>query len=195
MSDFEVPDPSDDFRLPYPVGDQTKAFTRDGFPITIRPIKPEDAPLLVEAFKQLSKRSIFFRFLDAVKELPPKWIKRFTRIDYARDVAMVAIQEIESRERILGVCRIMRDPQERETTQGEFAIVVEDAWQGKGIGNLLAKHSISVARKLGIRSIWGIVSPENNKMLVMAKNLGFSVELDAEALVYEIRMELSSDDH
>ncbi|MGO9119249.1 MAG: N-acetyltransferase family protein [Desulfomonilaceae bacterium] len=193
MSDFEVPEPFDDFQAPYPTGYQTKAFTRDGFLITIRPIKPEYAPLLVEAFKELSERSIFFRFLGEIKELPPKWIKSFTRIDYARDVALVAIQETDSRERILGVCRIVREPQETETTKGEFAIVVEDAWQGKGIGNLLAKHSISIARKLGIRSIWGIVSPENDKMLFMAKKLGFSVELDAEACVYEIRMELSSD--
>ena len=106
---------------------------------------------------------------------------------------MVAIQETESHEKILGVCRIMRDPQERETSKGEFAIVVEDAWQGKGIGNLLAKHCISAARKLGIRSIWGIVSPENRKMLAMADRLGFSVQLDAEAGIYEMKMELSSD--
>jgi len=194
MSNFEVPDPSYDFRAPYPVDYQTKAFTRDGLPITIRPIKPEDAPLLVQSFKELSKRSIFFRFLGLVKELPPKWIKSFTCIDYTRDVALVAIQETESRERILGVCRIVRDPRDAETTKGEFAIVVEDAWQGKGIGNLLAKHSISIARKLGIKSIWGIVSSENDKMLSMAKQLVFSVELDAEACVYEISMQLCSDD-
>jgi len=190
MSDFEVPEPFDDSRAPYPRGYQTKAFTRDGFPITIRPIKPEDAARLIESFKELSERTVFFRFLRQLKDLPPKWIKRFTQIDYARDVATVAIQETESRERILGVCRIIREP---ETTKGEFAIVVEDAWQEKGIGTMLAEHSISIARNLGIRSIWGIVSPENNKMLVMANQLGFSVRLDAEACAYEINMELSSD--
>ena len=181
MGDFEVPELFEDPEAPYPTRYQTKAVTRDGSQITIRPIKPEDAPLLVEAFKELSKRSIFFRFLGGVKELPPRWIKRFTRIDYARDVALVAIQETESRERILG-----------KTTKGEFAIVVEDAWQGRGIGTILAEHSISIARKLGIRSIWGIVSPENKKMLDMAHHLGFSVKLDAEAGLYELQMELSA---
>ena len=51
MRDFEIPEPYDDFRVTYPMDYQTKAFTRDGFPITILPIKPEDAPLLVESFK------------------------------------------------------------------------------------------------------------------------------------------------
>jgi acetyltransferase len=189
MGDFEVPEPFDDFRAPYPTRYQTKAVTRDGSQITIRPIKPEDAPLLIEFFNALSERTVFFRFLGEMKALSPKWIKRFTRINYARDVAMVAIKETESRERILGVSRIMRKP---ETIKGEFAVVVGDAWQGRGIGTMLAEHCISFARKLGIRSIWGIVSPENKKMLDMAQHLGFSVELDAEAGLYEIKMELSA---
>ncbi|HTY23060.1 MAG TPA: GNAT family N-acetyltransferase [Desulfomonilaceae bacterium] len=184
-----MPESSDDFRTPYPKCYQTKAFTRDGSEITIRPITPEDAPLLVEFFNVLSKLTIFFRFLRGVKYLTPKWIKRFTRINYARDVAMVAVEETEDRERIWGVCRIMRQP---ETTTGEVAVVVGDAWQRRGIGTILVEHSISIARELGIRSIWGIVSPENRKMLAMANRLGFSVQLDAEAGVYEIKMELSS---
>ncbi|HTY21908.1 MAG TPA: GNAT family N-acetyltransferase, partial [Desulfomonilaceae bacterium] len=121
--------------------------------------------------------------------LTPMWIKRFTHINYAQDVAMVATEETESHERILGVCRIMR---QSEIIRGEIAVVVGDAWQRRGIGTILMERSISIARKLGIRSIWGIVSPENTKMLAMANKLGFSVQLDAEAGVYEMKMELSS---
>ncbi len=190
MGGREMPESSDDFRKPYPKCYQTKTFTRDGSEITIRPITPEDAPLLVEFFNVLSKLTIFFRFLRGVKYLTPMWIERFTHINYAQDVAMVAIEEVETRERILGVCRIVRQP---ETTTGEIAVVVGDAWQRRGIGTILVEHSISIAGKLGIRSIWGIVSPENRKMLAMADRLGFSVQLDAEAGIYEMKMELSSD--
>ena len=134
-----------------------------------------------------SPNIIFFRFLGEVKELPPKWVKHFTRIDYARDVAIVAVDEIESRERILGVCRIMR---EGDTTKGEYAVVVADAWQGRGIGTMLSEYSISIARRLGTTSIWGIVSPDNSKMIIMARQLGFSVKMDEEAGVIQIEMAL-----
>jgi len=187
MSAFEPPEPFDDSGVPYPLHYQTRAFAKDGSQITMRPIKPEDATLLVEFFNALSQRTIFLRFFGELKELPPKWVKHFTRINYARDVAMVAIEETESRERILGVCRIMR---EGETSKGEYAVVVADAWQGRGIGIMLSEYSISIARRLGTTSIWGIVSPENNKMILMARQLGFSVKMDAEAEVIDIEMAL-----
>lgn len=172
---------------PYPSHYQTKAFLRDGALVWIRPIKAEDGSRLVEFFNSLSERSIFFRFLDNLRALPEKWVDYFTRIDYDRDVAMVAVQEIESRERILGVCRIMRKP---GSTRGEMGVVVSDSWQGKGMGTILLERSLRVARDLGIKSIWGIVARENGKMLDLARKFGFSSELDHEANLYEIKLNL-----
>ncbi len=185
MSDFEPPEPFDDSGAPYPLHYETRALAKDGSEIIMRPIKPEDAPLLVEFFNTLSQRTVFLRFFGELKELPPKWVRHFTRINYARDVAIIAVDELESREQILGVCRIMR---EGETTKGEYAVVVADAWQGRGIGIMLSEYSIKIARRLGTTSIWGIVSPDNSKMIDMARQLGFSVKMDEEAAVVQIEM-------
>ena len=191
MGEFDFLGPFDVFKAPYPAHYQTKALTKDGSLISIRPIRSDDAPLLVELFNRLSKDTIFFRFLDDLKSLPPDWLQDFTRIDYAQDVAMVAAKEIESRERILGVCRIMRKP---GSTRGEIAAVVDDQWQGKGIGKILLQHSIHIAKELGIRVLWGIVSSENKRLLAMAEKLGFSSKPEPEADLYKIEMNLAASD-
>jgi len=76
-------------------------------------------------------------------------------------------------------------------TRGEVAIVVGDRWQGQGIGKILLQRSVRIAKDLGMRSIWGIVSLENKKLLAMVERLGFSSNLDPEAGLYEIEMDLS----
>lgn len=180
-----------DVRAPYPSHYRTRAFIKDGSLITIQPIKPEDGPRLVEFFNSLSEASVFFRFLDKLKALPEEWVAYFTRIDYDQNVAMVAMKEIESRERILGVCRIMRKP---GSARGEMAVVVGDPWQGKGIGAILLERSLGIARDLGIKAVWGIVARENGKMLDLARKFGFSTQLDQEADLYEIEMHLVGPD-
>lgn len=188
MSDFDIPGPFDIFEAPYPEHYRTTAVTKDGSLISIRPIRAEDAPLLVEFFNRLSKQTIFFRFLANLRSLPQDWLYHFTRIDYAQDVAMVAVKEIESRERVLGVCRIMRKP---GSTRGEIAVVVDDHWQGKGIGKILLQRSIRIAKELGMRVLWGIVSSENQRFLAVAEKLGFSSKQDPGTDIYEIEMNLT----
>ncbi|MGO9567297.1 MAG: N-acetyltransferase family protein [Desulfomonilaceae bacterium] len=188
MGEFDILGPFDIIKAPYPSHYQTKALTKDGSLISIRPIRSDDAPLLVDLFNRLSKDTIFFRFLDDLKSLPRNWLQDFTRIDYAQDVAMVAVKEIESRDRILGVCRIMRKP---GSTNGEIAVVVADHWQGKGIGKILLQKSIQIAKELGMRVLWGIVSSENKKILDMAEKLGFSIKPEPEADLYKIEMNLA----
>jgi acetyltransferase len=186
MVDFHIPEPVS--LSSYPEERRTEAVLKDGTIISIRTIRPEDAPLLVEFFNGLSEASIIFRFLGPLKTLPPEWVNHFTRIDYTQDVALVALKEIESRERILGVCRIMRKP---DSTRGELAVVIDDLWQGKGIGRILSERCIPIAKKLGIESVWGIVSLENKKFLSLAKKLGFTIEVEPGADVYRIEMSLN----
>ena len=187
MGEFDF-GPFDLFKAPYPWQYQTKALTKDGSLISIRPIRPDDAPLLVELFNRLSKDTIFFRFLDDLKSLPLDWLRDFTCIDYTQDVAMVAAKEIESRERILGVCRVMR---ELGSTRGEIAVVVYDHWQGKCIGQILFERSIRIAKELGKKGLWGIVSPRNERLLCMAAKLGFSCKPTPETDLYEIKMDIT----
>jgi len=189
MGDLDVTEPDEVSGAPYPEHYRTNAVLNGGLSISVRPIKPEDAPLLVEFFNGLSAASVIFRFLTHLKTLPPEWVEHFTRIDYSQDVALVAVKEIESRERILGVCRIMRQP---GSASGEIAVVIADDWQGKGIGELLCRRCIGIAQELGMTSIWGIVLPENKKFVALARKLGFGVELDPGAGLYRIEMKLIS---
>jgi acetyltransferase len=187
MGDLDIPEPVDVFGDSYTAQYRTEAVLKDGTLISIRPIRPEDAPLLVEFFNGLSKDSVIFRFLVPVKALPPEWVIHFTRIASTRDVALVAVKEIESRERILGVCRIMR---EQDSTTGELAVVIDDGWQRKGIGEVLCQLSMTIAKELGMTSIWGIVSPRNKRFLALAKKLSFTIKLDIGEGLYEVEMNL-----
>jgi acetyltransferase len=104
-------------------------------------------------------------------------LARFTQIDYDREIALVAIDEDSQPDRMLGVARIIGDPDRRT---GEFAVLVGDAWQGKGIGSNLLEKCLSIAEKQGFQSVHGVVLDENRYMLALGKKLGFSIERNAD---------------
>jgi acetyltransferase len=150
----------------------------DGRRIFIRPVKPEDAPLFTDLFKVLSPTTIYHRFFGMLKELEPEMLARFTQIDYDREIALVAIDEDSETDRMLGVARIIGDP---DVTTGEFAVLVGDAWQGQGIGSNLLEKCLSIAEKQGFESVHGIVLHENRNMLALGKKLGFEIKREADS--------------
>jgi len=169
----KIPSPLHLVISPYPNQYESTWTMRDGTDIFIRPIKPEDAQLLVDLFHSLSRESIYFRFFSPLRSLSHEMLVRFTQIDYYRDVALVAIDEASERERMLGVSRLMSDPDGKEA---EFAVVVGDSWQGKGLGAKLLEHIISIAKERGIRHLWGLVLAANTTMLSLARQLGFTIK-------------------
>ena len=175
---------------PYPQEDESHMVSVDGRPIFIRPVKPEDAPLFTALFKTLSPTTIYYRFFGALKELTPEMLARFTQIDYDREIALVAIDEDSETENMLGVARIIGDP---DGKTGEFAVLVGDAWQGKGIGSNLLEKCLSIAEKQGFKTVHGIVLKENRNMLALGKKLGFSIERDAEDGDNKLVIRLSGD--
>ena len=172
---------------PYPSQYQRKFLTKDNVLISIRPVKPDDAQLLVDFFNNLSPRTIYYRFLTYLKTLPSEWVERFTRIDYEQDVALLALTKPAPEETLLGVCRIMRKP---GSTSGEVAVVVSDSWQGKGIGSALLEHSIRIAGELGMRTVWGLVSGDNEGALALAAKFGFHLRPSAEPYNKEVERTL-----
>ena len=162
---------------PYPEEDESHMVSVDGRRIFIRPVKPEDAPLFTALFKTLSPTTIYYRFFGALKELSPEMLARFTQIDYDREIALVAIDEDSESDCMLGVARIIGDA---DGKTGEFAVLVGDAWQGKGIGGNLLEKCLSIAEKQGFKTVHGIVLKENRNMLDLGKKLGFSIERDAD---------------
>jgi acetyltransferase len=172
---------------PYPNHYEVTTTTKGGLEIFIRPIKPEDEPLLVELFHALSQESIYFRFFTPLRSLSHKTLAYLTQIDYARDVVLVALEKKEEDERILGVCRLTRIP---GTARAEAAVVVGDPWQGKGIAAELFERCIAIAKERGLESLWGLVLVENTTTLTLARKLGFTITRSADYKEYEVRMDL-----
>jgi len=144
----------------------------DGTPMTIRPIRPEDAKIESDFVRNLSPRSKYFRFMGALQELTPSMLVRFTQIDYDREMAFIATTEVDGQETEVAVGRYVPNP---DGTSCEFAIVVGDEWRRKGIGSRIMTGLMDVARSRGLRQMEGEILSENNDMLTLMRHLGFAL--------------------
>jgi acetyltransferase len=158
---------------PYPHELTSQWQLPNGIDITIRPIRPEDANMEKDFVHRLSERSKYFRFMQALQELTPEMIIRFTQIDYDREMAFVAVTENEELPKELGVGRYMMNP---DGNSVEFALVVSDECQGMGIGFRIMRTLMQSAKHKGIISFEGEVLAVNKPMLSLLKKLGFGVE-------------------
>jgi acetyltransferase len=174
---------------PYPARYESQTVVKDGLAVFIRPIKPEDAPLLVDLFNTLSPTSIYYRFFSPMKTLPHSMLARFTQIDYDREIALVALEEGKQTERILGVARVIGDP---DGKKAEFAVLVGDPWQGRGVGAGLLQRCLRIAKERGIETIWGIVLRENSQMLALGQKLGFSASRSDDPGELELTIDIRS---
>jgi acetyltransferase len=148
----------------------------DGRELTLRPIRPEDADAEWDFVHRLSADSRYFRFMAPVKDLTPAMIRRFTDIDYAREMALVAMVATPEGDRQVGVARYSILP---GTRRCEFAIVVDDEWRGTGLARALMSALAAVARDHhGLETMTGVTLAENRRMVGLAKSLGFDVRMD-----------------
>jgi acetyltransferase len=141
----------------------------DGTNIIIRPIRPEDDAIELAFISGLSRDSAYNRLLSA-RKLTPDEIRHLTRIDYEQEVAFIAVTADGGQARLLGVARYVRDA---DATGAEFAIVVADAWQRKGVGTLLLSTLLRHAHSAGIVRLHGITLATNQAMQNLARKLGF----------------------
>lgn len=144
----------------------------NGTPVTIRPIRREDSGMEQEFVRHLSADSRYFRFMGTLLELPEKKLHYFTEIDYDRHMAFVATVVQEGKEVEIGVARYVAT--EKPDTC-EFAITVDDAWQGTGVAGLLMIALQDAACRHGFRTMEGLVLSTNRKMLKFARQLGFRI--------------------
>ncbi|MDD2388221.1 MAG: GNAT family N-acetyltransferase [Desulfobacterales bacterium] len=172
---------------PYPDEFEKHIVSKGGLDVFIRPIKPEDASLLIELMQHMSVRSIYYRFCKPVTLLPAKMLALFTQIDYDRDMALVALDSHDGNDKMFGVGRLVRYP---DGKKAEFAIMVGDEWHGKGIGSALMRHLMNIARARGIETLWGLVLAENTQMLALGKKLGFTVTPFPDAGQHELEIDL-----
>ena len=143
-----------------------------GVRVVIRPVLPQDEELTSAFFGNLAAPARYDRFMSPMRNLPPELIKRFTNIDYANHLALVAEVFEDGREVVVAEARYARGT---DPAIAEFAVSVADQWQGKGLASLLLSKLACRAGTAGIRRMVGETLASNEKMLHLARKAGFSI--------------------
>jgi acetyltransferase len=172
---------------PYPAHLATRWQLPDGTDVTIRPIRPEDAEMEQAFVRNLSPETRYFRFMRTLAELTPEMLVRFTQIDYDREMAFLACVVRDGRETEVGVARYVTNPDRRSC---EFAVVIADEWQGKGIASRLMTELMRVARERGLEVMEGEVLASNARMFHLMGSLGFVVGPGDDPSVHVVSKEL-----
>ena len=168
--------------LPYPSRYKQLWPLPGGGEFTLRPIRPDDAQMLQDFVQKLDPESRYMRFVSRSKELSPAMLAQLTLIDYDREMALVATQEVESvdeegvthtTERIIGMSQYVTNP---DKSSCEFSIMVGDDFGGKGLGSRLMLSIMEEARDKGLKEIDGLVLANNQTMLALMRKLGFTIQ-------------------
>ena len=151
--------------------------------VRIRPIVPGDEPALRALFDRLSPETVRQRFFRYWRRLPDDWFHHFANVDYVGRLALVAEVDRPEGPRVVGVARY--EPGEQEG-RAEVAVVVEDAWQGRGIGRRLLAELLAEAQARGIRRFHADVLADNQRMLALIRQVGEVESVRVEFGVAEI---------
>jgi acetyltransferase len=153
---------------------------RDGRELLVRTIRPEDEPLIIAFHGTHSERTLRMRFFSLVKTHSRNSLIRLCHLDFNRELALVAEADDGGEKRLAGVSRYYLHP---ASGSAEFAVVVGDAWQGKGLGRHLMERLIDVAKERGVKRLVGLVLAENSEMLDLMAKLGFVRESEEDGVV------------
>lgn len=161
----------------YRAGQESRPITlSDGTTIPVRPIQPTDTAALQRFHRRLSLDSVYRRFFGFVRELTEERARYFTHVDGENRYALVALDPAQPNE-IIGVVRYDR---EAEPDRAECAVIVEDRWQGHGVGLELMRRLVAAARARGIRVLDALVLADNTRMLQLLADLGVPTRVRAE---------------
>ena len=171
---------------PYPEKFVKRVELKDGTALTLRPIRPEDEPLWLAMLRSCTKETIYSRFRYLFDWSTHEVATRYCYIDYAREIAIVA--EIATRDgrELIGVGRLVADPGHEE---GEYAVLVVDAWQNKELGGILTDYCIEIARSWNLKRVVAQTTTDNHPMIAVFERRGFSVTMGEDSAV-EVSKEL-----
>jgi acetyltransferase len=163
---------------------------QDGTQVTIRPIRPDDAPKLQKAFKRLSTQSIYYRFLQVFAQLTDQQANDFANLDYYHRMALIAEILEAGESNLIGVARYSMLSGD-EPGLAESAVVVIDEYQKRGLGSLLLRHLVRYARSHDVQAFLATVHVSNAQIMRFIKRSGFPAEKKMiEPGVWEIRIRL-----
>jgi acetyltransferase len=143
----------------------------DGTKVLLRAIRPEDEPAEHDMLSSLSQETLRTRFFRIIKDISHEWLIFFCNIDYDRQIAIIAEMEKNGKKSMIGVGRIIMN---EDLTSGEVAVLVQDRFQGKSLGAKLVEMLIEIARERGLEDVRADVLTENESMLHIFRQLGFS---------------------
>jgi len=166
---------------PYPYQYSKKLLMKNGSPVLLRPIRPEDESLMIQFHESLSETSVYMRYFQALKldqRVAHNRLIRLCFIDYRREMALVVeSKNAQGLVQILGVGRLSRSFRENEM---EFSLLVGDPWQKQGLGFQILSQLVAVGRAEGVRRIVGFILPENAAMKSICGKLGFQLRYSNE---------------
>ena len=179
---------------PYPMQYVREWKLADGTPVFIRPIRPEDEPLTVDFHKSLSEETAhlrYFGFLKGEALISHERLVQICHSDYDREINLVAerIQPGWNQRQIIAIARLIKS---YGVNEAEFAMVISDDWQGKGLGTKLLRDLLEIGCTEGLERIVGYVLPENYVMQRICRKQGFEVKFDSSRDVFKAEIELRS---
>jgi acetyltransferase len=157
---------------PYPKEFESTFTLGDGTEVFVRPIRPEDEPKVAAFFRAMDPEDLRQRFFTPVRQVPRAFIARLTQIDYARTMALIALDAADA---MLGVVQLESDP---DVETGEYAILLRSDLKGRGLGWRLMRTLVRLARREGLTTVTGQVLTENASMLALCRELGFEIAPD-----------------
>jgi len=173
-------------KRPFPE-DLTESFEPvTGTSVTVRPLLPEDRDIELAFVSGLSPETRSNRLLGGARAITREYIESLVRVDYSRDMALAATAMLDA-ETLIGVARYVL---EKNNKSAEFAIVVADSWQGRGIGKRLLAKLIDAARRRGVKRLYGDILGTNRPMLEFVRKLGFTLERHEDPTLTRAALEL-----
>ncbi len=173
---------------PYPEEYVRPAELKDGTPIILRPIKPEDEPMWFELLGSCSRESIYSRFRYFFHWRTHEVASRYCFIDYDREIAIVAELNENGKRRLLGGGRLVADPDHESV---EYAVLVGDAWQNKGLGSLLTDYCYEIAQHWGLKYMVAQTTTDNHRMVAVFRNKGFTIKTEPGSTLVEVSKKLN----
>jgi len=165
---------------PYPTELVTRETLKDGTPVRLRPIRPEDEPMWLELLGRCSRESIYSRFRHFYDWSTHEAAVRYCFIDYEREIALVAERDVADGRELLGVGRLVSDP---DLDSVEYAVLVGDPWQNIGLGSLLTERCEAIAASRGARRIVAQTTADNARMMRLFRDRGFEWSHGEEGVV------------
>ena len=173
--------------LPYPEKLVKPITLEDGTNLLLRPIKPEDEPLWLAMIGRCSKDSLYSRFRFFFHWQSHEAATRFCYNDYDREIAIVAEMNDGDSKKLLGVGRLIADPDHENV---EYAILIEDAWQKKDLGNLLTDYCLEIASSWNLKRFIAQTTTDNKRMISVFRKRGFDIRINAQDSTVDVTKDL-----